>query len=514
MTPATAPAAETLALRMGRWHRFVAVMVLGFASGLPLALVGGALQTWLTVEGLDLTTLGFLTLIGIPYTCKFLWAPLLDRFEPPWLGRRRGWIVLTQLLICGALLVMAEVPPLTQLGLFALVAIGTAFLSASHDVVVDAYRTDVLLPAERGFGASLSVLGYRSAMVISGGIALVWAQQWGSWPQVYRVLAMVMAGCAVFSLFALPSVRSDIKPLATSASRELLGFAAMIAGVVAGYFLGGLLLQVIGFDLDGTNPWLRLMFLVVRTGLAITLGLYFARLVGFATLLRALTSYFENPGAWAFLALIVLYKVGDAFAMSLGTAFLIRGVGFEQLEVGLANKSIGLMMTIAGAMIGGALMLRLRLGTALMAFGVLQLVSNLGFYALAVLGKGAWGAVTIPAFNLGIVTLAEATPMDSLLLVAISVDNLSGGMGTAALVALLMGLCNLRFSATHFALLSAFASLGRVFIGPVAGVVADQFGWPDFFLLSVVIGAPSLFMVWWMRREIAAVDGRPAPAPA
>jgi PAT family beta-lactamase induction signal transducer AmpG len=324
-------------------------------------------------------------------------------------------------------------------------------------------------------------------------------------------MAMVMGGCAVFSLLALPSVRSDIKPLATSATRELFGFAAMLAGVVAGYFIGGWLLQLAGFDLDGTNPWLRLVFLVVRTGLAIALGLYLARRVGFDTLLKALSSYFASPGAWAFLALIVLYKVGDAFAMSLGTAFLIRGVGFEQLEVGLANKSVGLLMTIAGALIGGAVMMRVRLRTALMAFGVLQLVSNLGFYALSILGKGAWGVLTVPAFNLGIVALADPTPMDSLLLAAISIDNLSGGMGTAALVALLMGLCNLRFSATHFALLSAFASLGRVFIGPVAGVVADQFGWPQFFLVSLVVGAPSLFMVWWLRREIDAVDSRPVP---
>ena len=514
MSEAVPPDTRPMATRLGRWHRFLAVVVLGFASGLPLALVGGALQTWLTVEGLDLTTLGFLTLIGIPYTCKFLWAPLLDRFELPWLGRRRGWIVVTQLAICGALLLMAEVPPISQLPLFALVAVAAAFLSASHDVVVDAYRTDVLLPAERGLGASLSVLGYRSAMVISGGIALVWAQQWGSWPQVYRVMAMVMGACAVFSLVALPSVRSDIKPLATSATRELFGFAAMLAGVVAGYFIGGWLLQLAGFDLDGTNPWLRLVFLVVRTGLAIALGLYLARRVGFDTLLKALTSYFASPGAWAFLGLIVLYKVGDAFAMSLGTAFLIRGVGFEQLEVGLANKSVGLLMTIAGALIGGAVMMRVRLRTALMAFGVLQLVSNLGFYALSVLGKGAWGVLTVPAFNLGIVALADPTPMDGLLLAAISIDNLSGGMGTAALVALLMGLCNLRFSATHFALLSAFASLGRVFIGPVAGVVADQFGWPQFFLVSLVVGAPSLFMVWWLRREIDAVDSRPGPVTA
>ena len=497
----------------GRLHRFVAVLVLGFASGLPLALVGGALQTWLTIEGLDLTTLGFLTLIGVPYTCKFLWAPLLDRFEPPFLGRRRGWIVLTQLLICGALLLMARVSPQSQLPLFALVAIFAAFASASHDIVVDAYRTDVLAPRERGMGSTLSVLGYRVAMVISGGIALVWAQQWASWPRVYVVMGMVMAGCALFSLVALPSVRSEARPLASSPTRELSGFLATVAGVAAGWFLATWLVSGLGFDLDNGDPWMRLGFLLLRVGLAVALGLYCARRVGFETLNQALASYFSSPGALTFLALIVLYKVGDAFAMSLGTAFLIRGVGFEQLEVGLANKSVGLLMTIAGAMIGGLVMLRVRLRTALLVFGVLQVVSNFGFYALAELGKGAWGTLLVPAFNIGIVSLPTPTPMDSLLLIAISVDNLSGGMGTAALVALLMGLCNLRFSATHFALLSAFASLGRVFIGPVAGVVAEQLGWGPFFLVSVVVGSPVLLLIWILRREIDAVDGRARPVP-
>ena len=142
---------------------------------------------------------------------------------------------------------------------------------------------------------------------------------------------------------------------------------------------------------------------------------------------------------------------------------------------------------------------------ALFIFGVLQLVSNLGYYMLAELGKGAWGTVELPAFNLLIAKLADPTQMDLLLLSVMGVENLSGGMGTAALLAFLMGLCNKQFSATHFALLSAIASIGRVFVGPFSGVIAEQMGWPGFFLISLVIAAPGVWLVFRMRKKIDSI---------
>jgi len=492
---------------LGRAWRLAVVCVLGFASGLPLALVGGAMQAWLTIEGLELSTIGFLTLIGVPYTIKFLWAPLIDRFEPPLLGRRRGWIVLTQFALAGTLFALSGIAPAAQLAMFAAVAVAAAFVSATQDIAIDAYRADVLRPAERGLGSSLSVLGYRVAMVVSGGLTLVWAQQWDSWPQVYRAMAWTMAGLGVFSLLALPRLEAVVRGEQGAAPRELLGFLALAVGAYVGYrWIGGTLVGWTG--LDEAGPWARLLALVIQLGFAIALGLLAARKVGFPTLFGAIASYFGSPGAKIFLALIVLYKVGDAFALSLSTAFLLRGVGFEQIEVGLANKTIGLTMTIVGAMLGGALLMRLRLAQALLLFGVLQTLANLGYYALAVMGQDAIGTFLVPAFNLGIVELETATPMDGLLLLAISADNITGGMGTAALVALLMALCNVRFSATHFALLSAFASLGRVFIGPLTGVVAEQYGWGPFFLLSMVVALPGLWLVWRMRRTIDEVDRR------
>jgi PAT family beta-lactamase induction signal transducer AmpG len=487
-----------------RFRRLTVVLLLGFASGLPLALTGGAMQAWLTVEGLDLVTLGFLALIGVPYTFKFLWAPLMDRFEIPWLGRRRGWIVLIQLLIAAALVWMASVSPGRDTMVFALVAVLLAFLSASLDIVIDAYRTDLLAPSERGLGGSLSVLGYRLAMVLSGGIALVWADQWGSWPQVYRVMAMLMAASAVISLVALPRLPKSFVAPVSDAGRELLGFVGLVAGVAAGAWLARSLLILLGMDAASDDRWIRLGFVAAQIAGAMALGLLLARRLHFETLNKSLQSYFSMRGAWAFLALVVLYKVGDAFALSLSTPFLIKGVGFSQTEVGLANKTVGLLMTIVGALVGGLLLLRLRLSQALLGFGILQLLSNLGFYALAVEGAGAWGSFLLPAFDLFIVQLPEPTQMDSLLLFALSLDNFAGGLGTAALVALLMSLCGARFSATHYALLSAFATLGRVFVGPLAGVLAEAYGWPLFFIVSLLVGIPGLVMAYYMRHAVDA----------
>ena len=225
--------------RLAALQRLAVVSLLGFASGLPLALTGQAMQAWLTLDGIDLATIGFLSLVGLPYTFKFLWAPLMDRFELPWLGRRRGWLVLTQLLLAGALLMLAANPPKDGIRLFALLAVLVAFLSASLDVVVDAYRTDLLPAPERGMGASLGVMGYRLAMILSGGIALIWtdAGQAGggvgggvgegggwTWPEVYRFMAMVMAGAAVLSALILPRLPALLAPKAAAGKAAIFFF--------------------------------------------------------------------------------------------------------------------------------------------------------------------------------------------------------------------------------------------------------------------------------------------------
>jgi PAT family beta-lactamase induction signal transducer AmpG len=484
-------------------HRLLAVLLLGFASGLPLALTGQAMQAWLSVSGVDIATIGFLGLVGVPYTFKFLWAPLMDRFELPWLGRRRGWLVLTQLMLAATLYWMADVSPAATPFLFAAAAVSVAFFSASQDVVIDAYRTDVLLPNERGLGASLAVFGYRLAMILSGGIALIWADQWGSWAQVYHVMAGIFVAAAGVSLLTLPRASGALQPLDSDPWRELAGFLALLGGVLVGAYLSRMILMAAGFDPGDANKWIRLLFVLAGVACALPLGAWAAQKVGFATLNRSLASYFAQPGAWAFLLLIVLYKFSDAFAGSLTTVFLIKGMAFTQAEVGIVNKIIGIWLTIAGALIAGALMLRLTLYRALLIFGVLQMLANFGFWALAVSGKGAWGSFTLAPFDWGIVALKQPAAIDGLLMFAIAAENITSGMGTAAFVALLMSLCNQRYTATHYALLSALAAVGRIYISPLAGVLSGSIGWPNFFVLAVVLGLPGLVMVWRMRQPIS-----------
>ncbi len=493
-------------------RRMVVCIFIGFSSGLPLALAGQAMQAWLTTDGLDLATIGFLGLVGLPYSMKFLWAPLMDRFEPPWLGRRRGWMVVTQLALAVVLLLMSGVSPQMNLKMFSILALAVAFFSASQDIVIDAYRTDLLTnEEERGLGASLHVLGYRLAMIVSGGLAFVWAEQWNGWPQVYRFMALLMVFMAVGSFTLAPKVNSAFKAVVSRWKFELLGFIAMIIAVVVGYFLAKNALIIGGLNPDDKNKWIQLLFVIAEIGVALPLAWFAAKLAKFETLNKSLSSYFAKSGAISFLVLIILYKLGDAFAGSLTTPFLIKGVGFTQAEVGIANKIIGLWLTILGAFVGGIIMLRLKLFRSLLIFGVLQLVSNGGFLALALYGKGAWGAVTVPAFDWILISLKEPASLDWLLLTVIGGENITGGMGTAAFVGLLMSLCSRQFTATHYALLSAFAVVGRIYVSPLSGVLSESIGWPWFFIYSIIVAVPGVLMVAIMRGPILALSESEPP---
>lgn len=510
----------SLSLLQSPAWRLVMVTILGFASGLPLALSGTALQTWLTVDNVKIETIGFFSLVGLPYTFKFLWAPLMDRFEPPVIGRRRGWLVIIQLALAAALALISNFKPSEQTQTVALIAVLIAFLSASQDVVIDAYRTDILHATERGIGSSLSVFGYRMAMILSGGIALVWADTvsgngW-SWPEIYMIMATIMAALAIISVFLLPSVpKSNVAPK-TNAKNDLIGFCALLLAVVVGYLFTVKLVTPLCQSLFSFNPedpgagdmkkWIDLVSLLIGLGFTIPLGWFASKKAKFETLNTSLANYFSMPGAASILALIILYKLGDAFAGSLTTPFLIKGVGFSQAEIGVVNKVIGMWLTILGAILGGVLMVRLGLFRSLLLFGFLQMLSNLGFLMVANAGKDAWGSFQLPPFDILIVSLKEATNVDRLLVAAIGFENITGGMGTAAFVALLMALCNQKFTATQYALLSAFAAVGRVWVGPMAGILATTVGWPAFFVFSTFAAIPGLAMLVYLKSIIKNLE--------
>jgi PAT family beta-lactamase induction signal transducer AmpG len=410
-----------------RDRNLAVILLLGFSSGLPIALVGSTLQAWMTVEGVSLATIGLVTLIGVPYTWKFLWAPTMDRFVPPFLGRRRGWLVVTQVGVVAGLVGMTFVSPQHGIVWLASLALFVAFMSASQDIAVDAYRTDIARAEQRGLAAAVSVLGYRLAMLTSGALALVLAAGSGwigsiGWQNTYLVMAALMG-----------------------------------VGVLAALW---------GREPELAAPPPRTLQEAV---------------------VEPLREFFSRPGAWVLLALIVLYKLGDAFAVSLSTAFLIRGAGFSPDDVGYVNKGMGLAATIFGVVAGGALMVKLGLYRSLMVFGILQAVSNLAYMWLAMAGKSY-----------------------PVLIVAVGVDNLAGGMGTAAFVALLMALCDHRFTATQYALLSALSAVGRVYVGPAAGYATDPrylgLDWAPFFFITFLVALPGLALLWWKRGAVRALD--------
>jgi MFS transporter, PAT family, beta-lactamase induction signal transducer AmpG len=463
----------------------LAMLLLGFASGLPLALSTGTLQAWLTVEGINIKTIGYFTLAGLPYTFKFVWAPLIDRFEPPFLGRRRSWLVVTQLILAAICWVMASLDPKTSIEMVAACAVAVAFFSASQDVVFDAYRSDLMKDHERGAGAAVSVLGYRLAMLVSGGLALIIADQWLGWANMYRVMGGFFVVLSLVSLWA-PNIDVKVDKTKAPVRKELLGFVAMLVAGIGVYFglhsVSGWLIP------NGTvvNKFVNLGIETIQMLLACVAGLYAARFAGFPSFVKPWDAFFSRKHAAALLALIILYKLGDAFAGALSTTFLIRGVGFSATEVGSMNKVLGLIATIVGALLGGIWLVKQPLYKALMWFGIAQAISNFAYWVLAVSPKNFW-----------------------LMGTAIGIENLCGGMGTAAFVAFLMALTQKEFSAAQFALLSALAAVGRTYVGPVSGVLVADYGWPTFFIITVATALPGLLLLRWLKPTIEALSSTP-----
>lgn len=496
--------------------RLLGILFLGFASGLPLALTGQAMQAWLTVEGVDIATIGFLSLVGLPYTFKFVWAPLVDRFELPFFGRRRGWIFTTQLLLGLLLFLLSKASPAQATEYFSLLAVFVAFMSATQDIAIDAYRTDLLTSEERGLGASLSVLGYRLAMIVSGGVALIWADpngfNWG-WPKTYSVMAMIMGAAAFLSLLILPKLKTEAPK--TDAKKDVLGFIAIVASVILGYqvtkhtgpFVSESIMSLfLNKEHELFSKWADMISLMYGLCITIPFAYWIAKKSKYETFNASLGSYFSQKGAVMFLLFIILYKLGDAFAGSLTTPFLIKAMEYTQAEVGVVNKVIGIWLTIGGTLLGGAIMVRIGLFRSLFIFGLLQLASNLGFFWLAIAGKGTLGHIDLPAFDWFFISLKEATQIDLSLLGVIAAENITGGMGTAAFVAFLMALCNQKFTATQYALLSAFASIGRVWVGPLSGVLILSIGWPSFFIFSIVAAAPGLMILYSLKSTLNELE--------
>jgi PAT family beta-lactamase induction signal transducer AmpG len=392
--------------------RIFAVLIMAVSSGLPLALTGSTLQAWFTKAGTNIVAIGALSLVGMPYAFKFLWAPFLDRFVPPFLGRRRGWLIIAQMMLCVWLIIFSFFSPDIKPTMMGLIALLIAFLSASQDIAYDAYRTDILLPEERGIGAAALGLGYRTGMILSGGLALVLAEYIG-WKHTYQCMASLMFIFGLITLF-IPEPNNVIPPS---------NFLTAIVGPFK-------------------NLWNKDRILII-------------------------------------LLFVLLYKIGDALALSLMSNFLLKELNFSLTEIGIVFKSVGLIATFIGALIGGILLIRIRLFHALLWFGLLQAISNLMFMLLAIVGKNSLVMVS-----------------------SIFIEQCCSGMSTAAFVAFLMSLCDSRYTATQYALLSAVAAVGRIFLGPVAAIIVERVGWVDFFGWATLACFPGLILLILLRSRV------------
>jgi MFS transporter, PAT family, beta-lactamase induction signal transducer AmpG len=394
----------------------LAIMVLAAASGYPNQLTESALQAWLKDSHVSNTTIGLMSYVSLPYLLKFLWAPLIDRFPLPVLGRRRGWMLLTQMVLAVAIALLALQNPSMALFPVAVCAIAIVFFSATQDIAFDAYRTDVSLPAERGPAAAATNLGYRTAAWMASAIALVVADHFG-WRPAFLILAGVML------LFCLATWRAPEPADPQQAPRSLRESVVM-----------------------------------------------------------PLRELLANPGAASLLIVVLLFKIGDAFAMKLFTPFMLD-IGFNKTEIGIIVKSLFTGGALAGSVLGGVLMVRLGLLRSMLIFGVSQAVTNLLYCALAAAGKSY-----------------------PLMVTAVVIEHVAGAMGNIALVALIMALCDVRYSAFQYALLSAIALLPRYGLGYPAGWVADHGGWYVYYVVSFAVALPGLCVVWLNRARIETLD--------
>lgn len=418
--------------------RICSVFFLGFSSGLPLALTGQTLSLWLKDEGLSLTAIGVFAVVSTPYALKFAWAPIMDTVRIPLLskllGRRRSWILICQFILILATAALGLSDPAGQIGLTAMLALTVAFSSASQDVVIDAYRVEILEEYQLAAGAAVVVFGYRIGMLVSGAGALYLASI-VSWPTVYLTMALfTFVGVVTVLLNPEPNV-CKLYP-SVSHKRGLSDHSI------------------------SQRPWS--CFLKSSTNWLHT------------AIICPFSDFLVRPKWVVILLFVVFYKFGDSLAGVMTFPFL-DDLGFTKITIANVAKIFGFAATLVGLAAGGILMAAIGLYKSLWICGFLQMASNLMFAIQAEAG-------------------ADAT----LLAVTIGLENFSGGMGTAVFVAYLSSLCSIAYTATQYALLSSLMVIARTWLAASSGFLAEYLGWTVFFLGTVGAALPGLVFLWWL----------------
>ncbi|WP_428269797.1 AmpG family muropeptide MFS transporter [Haliangium sp.] len=424
-------------------RRMLLLLALGFSSGLPFLLVYGTLSMWLKQEGLDIKTIGLFAAARMPYSLKFTWAPIIDRVPLPWLtralGRRRAWMLVTQVCVAAAIVAIALSDPAGAPLTTAALALALAAFAASQDIFIDTYRIDLLDVDDQGAGAAATVLGYRVGM-LAGSAGVLYLVGFGAdWSTAYLVMAALMVVGLVATLLARePAASPDQAPAEPARA----------------------------------SPW-QLVLQQLQTAV-------FAPFRDFMT----------RRGWYLFLSFVLLYRLGDALAAAMTNVFLLD-IGFDELDIANVVKTYGLLATIIGVVLGGSLVRAIGVMRALWIAGFVQMSSNLMFSLQAWVGA-----------DLG------------LLVATIGVENIAGGVATAAFVAYLSGLCNKTYSATQYALLTALGGLVRNLMASTTGVLADLLGWLDFFLLTTAAAVPGLLVLYALQRlRISGLIERPGTEP-
>ena len=406
--------------------RLFFVFLMGFASGLPFLLSGATLSIWLTEAGVSLTAIGLFALVGTPYNMKYLWAPFVDRLPIPLLtkmiGRRRAWMLVIQVGLMASIIALGLSRPQTAPEVTAFLALAVAFFSASQDIVIDAYRIEILDEDQQGAGAAMTQAGYRFGLLASGAGALYLASDI-DWSLVYGIMAgLVLIG--FIAALCAPIPKAD----------KLLEEQHRQAG-----------------------SWFR------------------------SAVVAPFVEFFQRNSpqtAIIILVFILLYKFGDAFAGVMANPFYIR-IGFSKIEIANVSKIFGVFATLLGVFAGGLVVKRFGILRSLLYCGILQMLSNLMFAAQAAIG-----------------------PKVGFLMLTIGIENLSGGMGSAAFVAYLSVLCNTAYTGTQFALFTSFMAFGRTWLSAMSGWVADQTDWMTFFIISTFVALPGLLMLLAMIKRL------------
>ena len=410
-------------------RKLLIILFLGFLSGLPLLLSFVTLSVWLREAGVDRSTIGLFALVGLPYALKPIWAPLIDGLKLPFvtalLGRRRGWLIVSQVMLLFAIVNLAFSDPLNAPISMAVFAVLVAFFSASQDIVIDAYRIEILEEEQQGMGAAMVTYGYRAGMLMAGAGTLYLADYW-SWTHAYLVMGLIIITGSLLVLFSPEPDEME------SPTIHKLG-------------LGGWIYQFV---------------------------------------VRPFLDFSSRPGWVLILLFIVTFKLGDAFLSVMTNPFYID-LGFSKSEIAEVTKLFGVLALGVGLFVGGIMIQKFGLLASLIVTGVLQAVSNLAFAYQAASGNDL-----------------------EVLIFTIAIENVTGGMGTAAFVAYLSSLTNTAFTATQYALLSAFMSLGRNLLSSPSGYVVDAVGWIEFFIISVVIAIPGLLLLLLLMKRYPNHAGR------